>query len=302
MSAILMKGKTWGERFVKGKLRFEWPVWVEPKVDDIRCRVWVERFANGKVSQIHFDSFANKPLANMHFFAQQFTDYFNERHGLTQLDLGVEVNGNFNDSYRWVRSTKKVPDGLHSAQVLFHLFDLPDYGVEFQHRRHFVTASIGALQNYGLKFATYAGLLCHSEAEVDAAFETLRAAGYEGAMVKTRDHMYEKGKRTFGWYKLKPEDTYDGRITGLVEAVAGVDQPELGIKAGDPLGRTGAVEVVLEDGSVARPHGIAHALGTDMHNNPSKYIGQWVEFAAMERDRQGGYRHPVFRRLREAKQ
>ena len=63
----------------------------------------------------------------------------------------------------------------------------------------------------------------------------------------------------------------------------------------------GVRHVKVEDGSEASPHGIAHDLGRDMHENPEKYIGQWAEFKYMERDRQGGYRHPVFYRLREAK-
>lgn len=301
--AILMKGKVWRERHLKGKLRFGFPFYVEPKVDDIRCRVVCVRSDVGEVANVLFESYAEKPLHNLDAFKEMFCRYFDARQGLNELDVGIQVNGNFDDSYKWTRSSTKIPAHLDSSMVVFHLFDMPDLGtLEYQKRREFIKCAVDSLRTYGLRVADHLCVVCNSEREVEWAYSHYRTLGYEGAMGKTHDHRYEKGKRTFGWYKLKPEDTYDGKITGLVEAVAGVDQPELGIKAGDLLGRTGAIEVVLEDGSVARPHGIAHALGTDMHNNPDKYIGQWVEFAAMERDRQGGYRHPVFRRLREAKQ
>ena len=119
-------------------------------------------------------------------------------------------------------------------------------------------------------------------------------------MVKVLDGLYER-KRSWNWYKLKPEDTHDGKIIGLHEAVCGKDQPELGLSKGDMLGRIGSVTVRLEDGTTATPHGIPFALGEEMLNNPTYYLDRWVEFTCMERDRQGGYRHPIFKRIREDK-
>jgi ATP-dependent DNA ligase len=123
-------------------------------------------------------------------------------------------------------------------------------------------------------------------------FIVARERGFEGLMVKSLQHLYEAGKRTAGWLKVKPSDDADGIITELHEAVS---------EAGEPLGRTGSITIKVEDGSTATPHGIAHELGREMHEHPERFIGQWAEFKFMERDRQGGYRHPVFNRLREAK-
>jgi ATP-dependent DNA ligase len=123
-------------------------------------------------------------------------------------------------------------------------------------------------------------------------FILARARGYEGLMVKSMQGMYEAGKRTYGWLKVKPDNDADGVIVALHEAHA---------QDGTALGRVGSATIDVDDGSTATPHGISHDLGRDMFENPAKYIGQWVEFKFMERDRRGGYRHPTFRRLREAK-
>lgn len=110
-------------------------------------------------------------------------------------------------------------------------------------------------------------------------------------MAKTLDHLYER-KRSFNWMKVKPSDDIDGKIERLNEARS---------EAGEPLGRVGSVDVMMPDGSVASPAGFPHELGRLMWENPEQYIGQWLTFNYMERDRQGGYRHPTFERFREDK-
>lgn len=119
----------------------------------------------------------------------------------------------------------------------------------------------------------------------------LRLDGYEGAMAKTLDHLYSR-TRTFDWMKIKPKETFDGRITGFNEAVS---------EEGVPLGRVGSVNVACEDGSTASPAGFKHAHGRALWAARDSLVGQWIEFEAMERDRQGGYRHPIYCRFREDK-
>lgn len=286
----LMKGKVFAEH----KHKVQYPVLVEPKVDEIRCHV--RRLGGGGVE---FLSYAGKPLNNLGRFAEQFEAALTLHglYGLYELDCGVEVRGNFNDSYRYVRS-KRLPKDLEDADVVFHLYDLPDSPDGSYLKRRAVLASL-------LECIPGARLLpqeeCCSEGEVHGLYEKYISLGYEGAMVKNPVFMYPRGKRTSDWLKLKPELDMDAVIVGFKEAVCGVAQPAKGLVPGVPLGRVGAVLVRCEDGSEAAPHGVPHELGTDMHLNPEKYLGQWCEFKFMERDRQGGYRHPRFHRLREAK-
>lgn len=288
----LMKGHTWRDHSHK----MTYPCVAEVKYDEIRCHVIVTP------DEVKFLSYAGKPLANMVPYWDTLFRALSEVTGYSEFDLGFEVNGNFNDSYRWVRSTKGLPEDLRNAPTKFILFDLPeiedayalrefhmDRVVEYAHHLHLYTMHRPLART------------CLNKQEVDEFYVEMREAGYEGLMVKSMEHTYQRGKRIYGWLKMKPENDADGQIVGFEEAVCGKDQPEKGLKAGDLLGRIGSVLVHCEDGSQAAPHGIPHALGRDMYLHPEKYVGQWCEFKFMERDRQGGYRHPTFHRLREDK-
>lgn len=297
--ASLMKGNVWHERKDakdrKGNPIVTYPVYVEDKHDEIRCHVRVFP------PNVEYLSYAGKPLANMQRFDEIFIT-LKRGTGHQEFDMGFECNGNFNDSYRWVRSTKGVPEDLKDATFKFFVFGLPgnagDTLAKQSQRRVEVAqyakdwVSVPVLVPYSVK--------CRDALEVDTAFTMARLAGLEGVMVKQPNALYER-KRTDGWLKMKPEAEADGVIVELIEATATVADPERGIAVGDPLGRIGSVRVRMEDGSEACPHGIAHELGRDMQNNPGNYLGQWCEFKFMERDRQGGYRHPTFHRVREAK-
>ncbi|QDH84691.1 putative DNA ligase [Achromobacter phage vB_AxyP_19-32_Axy23] len=211
------------------------------------------------------------------------------------------VGDSFAHTDRLLKQSKNPDPQLLELPVTFYLFDLPLSQRPFIERmrdRHIV-AQLG--RAVGLDVRVPVHRVVESEADVIAFYLIARANGQEGVMVKGMHHLYQIGKRTDDWLKVKPEDDYDGEIVGFEEAICGVDQPELGLTKGDRLGRVGAVVVRLEDGSMARPHGIPHELGRHMWENQGEYLGQWCEFVAMERDRQGGYRHPTFRRLREAK-
>lgn len=295
--AELMKGNVWKDRRDakdrKGNPIVTYPVYVEDKHDEIRCHVQVTDIDPQcpMAYKVEFLSYSGKPLANMQRFHEPFVRLF-EATGYREFDLGFEVNGNFNDSYRWVRSTKKLPDDLLEAAVKFYIFGLPEATSDMlgQLKARYIL-EVMAPNHTSIPFVVPHCIHCYNVAGVEAAFNAARERGREGVMVKQMHAKYER-KRTDGWLKMKPEDDADGVIVALHDAIS---------LEGVPLGRTGSVTIKCEDDSEASPHGIPHDLGRDMHNNPEKYIGQWAEFKYMERDRQGGYRHPTFYRLREEK-
>lgn len=278
----LMKGHKWLER--KDKLKRDkspvvtYPVSAEVKYDEIRCHVLVSHD-----STVQFLSYAGKPLANMERFAQQFSALASET-GFWEFDCGFLVNNNFNDSYRWVRSTNGLPEDLRYVKYQFILFDLPESQHIYKIRkgqRNYVACMGG--------FDVPVSQSCYSEAEVRMYFEKVRGMGFEGLMIKSFTHLYEPGKRTDGWLKYKPSDDASGIIVKINQAYS-LD--------GQPLGRAGSVDVLCDDGSEASPSGIAHELGVALWTQTG-WIGKTIDFKFMERDRQGGYRHPVFVRLRE---
>lgn len=296
--ASLMKGHRWVDRHKT----MTYPAWVEIKSDEIRCHVRI--VDEDDELKVQFLSFAGKPLANMEIFAKPFLA-LHSMTGYMEFDTGFEVNGNFNDSYRWVRSAKGLPLDLLEVPTQFYLFDLPELGSDFQ-QRCVERARVAVLAaTLDLALHEPEGTWAYSAEDVMRLFTVARGNQKEGIMVKRLDHLYER-KRTTGWLKVKPDDDADGVITELHEAICGKDQPEVGLRVGDPLGRIGSVTLAVSDDSgnvlgTATPHGIPHELGRDMFLNPDKYLGQWVEFKYMELDRAGGYRHPTFNRLRESK-
>lgn len=279
----LMKGHT----FAKGKKKLTYPASAEVKVDEIRCDV---RLTD---KGVQFRSYADKPLANLEEWGGVFADFM-RAFDVTRLDMGVIVNRSFNDTYRWVRSTKGVPADLTGAKVEFILFDLPDLTEEpyidrIQQRRRLCNI----MGDYDLPVFVPRRVVVHDENDVMDLYASVRDGGDEGLMVKDHGHLYEAGKRTNGWLKVKPEEDADGIVTGWTEAVS---------EEGVELGRAGSLLVVCEDGSRANVPGIAHDLGREIAENFEAFRGRWLEFQYMERDRQGGYRHPRFNRFREDKQ
>lgn len=288
----LMKGNQWHERCDAKKRNGEpiikYPVYVEDKHDEIRCHVLVDPEAQFDVVYL---SYAGKPLANMGRFDALFHE-LSRGTGFKEFDMGFECNGNFNDSYRWVRSTKGVPSDLTDSTFKFYVFGLPEKNVPlYRQMQHRLEVAAYAKDWVSVPVLVPFFQTATSPAEVEEMFLNARRRGREGVMVKQPMALYER-KRTDGWLKMKPESEADGRITSINRAFA-LD--------GTPLDRAGSVTVQMEDGSVASPSGIAHELGADMYLHPEKYIGEWCELTYMERDRQGGYRHPSFNRLREAK-
>jgi len=285
----LQKGHVWEDY----RHKVQYPVLAEYKIDEIRVHA---KIVDADVPHVQFVSYAGKPLHNLLVYSWQMFDLMKAMQ-VRELDLGFEVNANFNDSYRWVRSSKGLPEDLANADVQFNLYDVPDpewafYRTPYIERKHRITDIAYKALSYGIPMYVLQHTYCVDEDQVHEAYARARDAGKEGLMIKTAQHLYQRGKRTKDWLKLKPELDFDGVITGINQAIA---------EDGTPHNRAGSVNVQCEDGSVAKPHGIPHELGTRMWNHPEEFVGQWCECTAMERDRQGGYRHPVWGRMREAK-
>lgn len=278
---VLMKG----ESFKKYGHKATFPAIVEIKHDGIRVRLTLTD------KGLEVESYARKTLHNIVPLLGKKGEEWMRYIGVNELDIEFLVNGNFNDTYRYVRS-KVVPKDLIDADVCLILLDAPEVKEPYSIRRHTVSsyAEIGH-GRFDLPTIDTFGELVDSEAEMWQFYGWCRDRGHEGVMYKELDHEYSR-KRTRSWLKVKPEETFDGKIIGINRATS---------IEGVPLDRAGSITVQLEDGSIAQPAGLKHELGADMFRNPSAYLGRWVEFKCMERDRQGGYRHPFFYRFREDK-
>jgi len=276
-----MKGHT----FAKGKHKLKYPAVAEIKLDEIRLDVRVI------AGQVRFLSYAEKPLHNLDGWAPVF-EQFMGANGYSRLDCGVLINGSFDDTYSYVRSSKGLPDDLKRSTIEFLLFDMPEWKEAFRARCWQLDEVASDARARGIPMLRPQRVHVYDEAGVEAAFLHAREQGYEGIMVKDWEHVYELGKRTYGWLKYKPENDADGVVVKVNQAIA---------EDGTPHNRAGSLDVVMEDGSTCSVPGFDHDFARAIWAIPSLIVGKWIEFTYMERDRQGGYRHPRFHRIREDK-
>lgn len=141
--------------------------------------------------------------------------------------------------------------------------------------------------------------------ELKELYELKRSEGHEGLVIKDPWGIYKRGKKT-GWWKMKPEDTIDGTVCGLVWGTVG--------KANE--GKVIGFEVLLEDGMVVNACGLTQEQMTEFTGNElthtgkfnqedyqkdytvSYYDGHQVEVQFMERFPDGSLRHPSFKCFR----
>ncbi|UCR91195.1 DNA ligase-like protein [Ralstonia phage RpT1] len=122
---------------------------------------------------------------------------------------------------------------------------------------------------------------------IDGLFNGAREAGYEGLIAYDPLNEAFSGGKLVGWWKVKPEDTIDGKVINWGEGT------------GKFAGVTGFVTVEYEDGTVGD-------VGTFEGNEEAtraltreQWIGRYVEVRFMERTDDGNLRHPVFVQFRD---
>lgn len=129
---------------------------------------------------------------------------------------------------------------------------------------------------------------------LNSLYEEKRLEGHEGLVVKDPLGKYKRGKKS-GMWKMKPEETIDGTVCGLVWGTPG--------KANE--GKVIGFEVLLEDGMVVNACGLTEeqkdefteACNTDTYilGGINPYEGWQCEVLFMERFQDGSLRHPSFK-------
>lgn len=129
---------------------------------------------------------------------------------------------------------------------------------------------------------------------LNSLYEEKRLEGHEGLVVKDPLGKYKRGKKS-GMWKMKPEETIDGTVCGLVWGTPG--------KANE--GKVIGFEVLLEDGMMVNACGLTEeqkdefteACNTDTYilGGINPYEGWQCEVLFMERFPDGSLRHPSFK-------
>lgn len=138
---------------------------------------------------------------------------------------------------------------------------------------------------------------------LNSLYEQKRLEGHEGLVVKDPLGKYKRGKKS-GMWKMKPEETIDGTVCGLVWGTPG--------KANE--GKVIGFEVLLEDGMVVNACGLTEEQKDEFTGSvftwtgyetqsryqsercdAGPYEGWQCEVLFMERFPDGSLRHPSFK-------
>lgn len=126
---------------------------------------------------------------------------------------------------------------------------------------------------------------------LNSLYEEKRLEGHEGLVVKDPLGKYKRGKKS-GMWKMKPEETIDGTVCGLVWGTPG--------KANE--GKVIGFEVLLEDGMVVNACGLTEEQKDEFtaavkeYPEGEEFFNGWkCEVLFMERFQDGSLRHPSFK-------
>jgi len=156
----------------------------------------------------------------------------------------------------------------------------------------------------------------NNKEELEDFFKQALELGYEGLILKNPNGEYKFGRTTLKenlMYKLKPFETFDAQITGVVQSTEVNDEA---IKTINELGRSVTSKKIGERHLINKASAffvnyegkelkVVLAM-TDPEKeavwvNREKYIGKWIEYKGMLIGSKDVPRHPVMTRFREDK-
>nr|UWD77044.1 MAG: ATP dependent DNA ligase domain protein [Bacteriophage sp.] len=301
------KGIPYEEKRLRQWLEEDGKVVLQVKRDEIRCVVEIVHSDATEPPFVTYTSASGKPLYNLGCFDKHWLD-FSARTGRRKIDCGVSINDSFDLTRRTVMASKKVydlsgntdntiagekkkdpPHYVGPLRAMFWLYDIVDHYGTYDDRRR-------AMAGYALNFPdfltcpetfviynTLAGVQ-HAVDEVESHFQQALDYEHEGLMVKRFYHFWEP-RRTTNWMKLKPEAEVDVRITGFIPGKGEFD------------GLVGSLTGEAADGSTVDFSGFTLEIRRAISADFESYLGCWCEVRYMQRDAQGGYRHPRFFRF-----
>ncbi|WP_374335578.1 hypothetical protein [Methyloversatilis sp.] len=280
--------------FKKYKHKVQYPVAVEPKLDGVRVLTFVN--LNSKVVKFfsrsgrEFMTFEHliEPVIN---FAEVLSHDPLLADGQIILDSEV-VSGIFNETVSQVR--KKDVQAVDAKLYVFDVLPGSTFeGVIGKKGCEIAGSYIKRRDRLELAHAitndeVVQVLPVHfveSEGLIHSLYETFRANGLEGVIVKNTSGLYER-KRSTNWLKIKAEESVDVRVIGWERGTGKFE------------GLIGAL-VVDFNGVEVR---VGSGLTDDMRKeDPSLFIGRLVEIEYHEVTPDGSLRHPRFKRFRDDK-
>lgn len=264
-----------------------WPTSVEPKLDGLRLAAVYDGVS------VQFLSRGGKPFETLDFLTDDVINFLGHQPGM--LD-GEIMGDDFNETTSGVKR-KKANDLTQKVKfIVFDHLTLEEFRTQSCNRkRHERYDRLIQMESESSAERIYVckAEIVNSAEEAHAKYEEYKRDGYEGAIVKALNGLYEF-KRVKYNYKLKPKETADLEITGFEEG------------EGKYVGMLGAFVVDYKGKSARVGTGFSDEQRQDYWNRRGELVGSLAEVSFMEetksvKDAGGVMRHPVFIKLRTMK-
>lgn len=192
-------------KFAEQAHKIKYPAFVQPKLDGIRCIAIV------KDGECTLWSRTRKPITSCPHIVQELEAAFESQNIILDGELyNHEMKSDFEKIVSLVR--QEEPGEGHEI-VQYHVYDTVN-DEPFKNRYAKLNRMFRLFEFYSLKLVQTE--VCKSEDDVMGFFDTFRAQGYEGAMMRNVDSTYAN-KRSYDLQKVKEFDDAEYPIVGVEE-------------------------------------------------------------------------------------
>ena len=266
-------------KFDKSRVDFDKPVYIQPKLDGVRC-IFTK---DGAFSR------TGKQFMNVRHIEMALQPFFDTSpHGILDGELyNHKLKHDFEKIISLVRKQKPTDTDRLDAQhlVQFHVYDYVDGNYdEYTTRMHALAVS----DIYDAQVKYVPSKLVDSYNYARDLHATYLSEGYEGSIIRTGSGIYKHG-RSYDLMKFKDFSDTEATIIGY----------ELG--KGKRTGTLGKFIMLDDDGvKFGCPPGKGYTYKdlANMLTNVNDYIGKRATFTYFQRTQAGSYRHPLFKCIR----
>jgi len=275
----------------KKPIDYSKPVFVQPKLDGVRCVIQAEPAYPPQINGVEFlqivaYSRTGKEWKNINHILEQLEPFF-DKYPNVILD-GELYNHAFKDDFEqiisMVRKSKPTAEAraISAENVQFHCYDIIDEELPFDQRCEFISQSLMLM---GDSIRTLDTIMIYDEEDAQSVHKSNIKKGYEGSIVRTNETY--QCKRSYSLRKIKDFHDAEAEITGWVEG------------KGKRIGTIGKFTAVDKDGNefgmpVMDKFKILQANFETMKD----WVGETATFTYFERTKANSYRHPLFKCIR----
>ena len=286
-------------KFDESRVDWNEPVYMQPKLDGVRCLIYLDRKTPFHAQHIVAKSRAGKEFKNLDHIKKDLMRLFKDQPSIV-LDgelYNHQLKNDFEQIISLVRKQKPTTDDRKRAKKLiqYHIYDYmwndemnPSQihlfnKLEYSGRMNslvcadFYTKSIQPVDTHRVRFLD----------EAKATHQLNLRHGYEGSILRL-NKPYKFG-RSYGLMKFKDFSDTEATIVGYEEG------------KGKRVGTLGKFMMQDDEGNeFGCPPGKGYNYKDleDMLENVHDYMGQRATFTYFQRTNAGSYRHPLFKCIR----